>query len=836
MLQNFDKVSFWLGFLAASLFWWIAVRLWRQFPQAKTQLKNRFTNLRARQIAGIDGTLRREVLKRAQRNHLASPLFSLDEILVVPRLQAPPLQVDPDNPDSFGSFRPPIIPNLPYVPQFSAQYDGDSLALARTIRSGVDLAIIGHPGAGKTTALAYLASLFARKDESLGSMAQYFPIYLHINDIEDLTDSNQDSGDILIKALSWHTPAASRPQLSGFIRKTIAAKKAILILDGLDEIPFDAYRQAVGFLSRLIKTQPKLRIVTTAAIDRADGLFELGIEPLPIAGWTRSDITSFTKRWGILWNAHIAPRTDANNGGLIDDLLIDAWQAADGDFYTPIELTCRLWGAYSGDLPGMRGVDAVSAYFSRLESQGINLQSLASLADQLISMKQGYTTYIEAEKEFSSSGSSYNNLIDERPRQGETQVPMIQIPLETLGLDKKLRIITNEEKNIDKLIDMGVLREHPHERLSFSNPVLWGYAGSLSNYTYDLSSKSPDDDPWSAESEFFHYLMSSTPAEWLKTYLADDKPPFYWLTTQVALWMRDLTPGSANRSYIMRHLLALTQLESLPYPTRLGLLGAAAMSNDPAQNLLMKQLASSPSVPLKQIATLCTGILREPKSIAELTAAGADEQELVRFAACFAIAALETPEAQATLESTINQGDEHMRLAVAEAAALRPPWGHKLLREAAASADILTRRAAIYGLMQIKAPWVAELFEKIATEDGQFVVRNLAGSALESLQRARNKSRVVLGPPTETPWLIAYAAKSGHGIPRNESPVPLLLKVANSGNPDQQIAAVQLLARCQDEFAINGIRAALGAADLDLRVAAHHALWFANLTHKNSGQ
>ena len=416
------------------------------------------------------------------------------------------------------------------------------------------------------------------------------------------------------------------------------------------------------------------------------------------------------------------------------------------------------------------------------------------------------------------------------------QVPMIQIPLETLGLDKKLRIATDEEKSIDKLVEIGILHEHPHDRLSFSSPVLWGYAGSLSNYTYDLSSKSPEDDPWSAETEFFHYLMSSTPAEWLKPYLAEDKAPFYWRTTQVALWMRDLTPSSANRSFIMRHLLALTQLESLPYPTRLGLLGAAAMSNDPAQILLMKQLASSPSVPLKQIATLCTGILREPKSITELTTAGTDEQELVRFAACFAIAALETPEAQATLESTINQGDEHMRLAVAEAVALRPPWGHKLLREAAASADILTRRAAIYGLMQIKAPWVAEVVEKIATEDGQFVVRNLAGSALELLQRARNKSRVVLGPPTETPWLITYAAKNGHGIPRNESPIPLLLKVANSGNPDQQIAAVQLLARCQDESAANGIRTALAAADLDLRVAAYHALWFANLTRKNSEQ
>ncbi len=829
-LQNFDRLSFWLGFLAASLFWWIAVRLWRRFPQAKDVILNRFKNIRAKQAAGSDGILRQEVLKRAQRNHLAGPLFSLDEILVTPRLLAPPPQVDPDHPDPIGSFRPPILPNLPMVPQFSAQYGGESLPLVRVVRAGADLAIIGHPGAGKSTALAYLASLFARKDESLGQIAAYFPIYLHVNDLEDISAVDRDPVDLLIKGLSWHAPTSSRAGLAGYINKMLGSQKAILLLDGLDEIPYDAYLAAIGYLGRLTKARNKLRIVTTASLDRAQGLFNLGIEPMPIAGWSRTETASFAKKWGSLWNAHFAPSTSPDNGHSFDDLLINAWQTADGGFYTPIELTTRLWGAYGGNLSGVRGVDALSSYFGLIESQGVHLLAVASIADQMISMKQSFTNFVEVEKEFSAAGTPYSALIDENPTKNDTQAAAIQTPLDALRLDKKLRGGSLEEKSIDKLIELGVLREHPHDRLAFTSPVLWGYVASLSNYTYDLSAKSPQGDPWGAEAEFFHYLLASTPAEWLKDYLAGDSAPFQWRTTQAALWMRDLNAGNANRSLIMRQVLTLAQLESMPYPTRLGLLAAAAMSNDPALVVLMKQLAGSTSVPLRQIATLCAGLLGDPKSITELTTAGGDEQELVRFAACFAIAALETPEAQTTLSNTIAQADEGMRLAVAEAVSARPPWGHKLLREAAASKDILTRRAAIFGLMQLKASWVAEIIEKLAIEDGQYAVRNYAGVAQESLQHARNSQQGAPISPHDTPWLIAYAAKNGHGVPRNESPVPLLLKVAKSGTPEQQTAAVQLLARCNGGSAIEGIREAMTATDLDLRVSAYHALWFTALT------
>lgn len=827
IFEQFDRVSFWLGFLAASLFWWMASRLWRNFPEVRKYLKNRVQFARSRQAAGIDGILRQEIAKRAQHSHISAPMFSLDEVVTPPQLLAPPPLVDPDNPDAVGSFKPAIIPPLPLVPQFSAQYGADTIPLSQAVRSGANLAVIGYPGCGKSTALAYLANLFARKDNTLGALAQSFPIWLHVNDLALDTEPNQLPLDILIRALTWYSPTASRTQVPGFIKKAVESRNALVILDGLDEIPFEQYNLALAFLGRLIKDYPKLQIVITAAINRAQGLFDLGIEPMVLAGWNRSEIKAFSKKWGVLWGKYIAsqPFFDYNNA--IDDILINSWQTTDGGFYSPLELTLRLWAAFAGDLSGNRGVDGFSAYFSRLEAQGIHLRSIASLADQLISRKQGYTTFIDAEKEFAASGASYGSASEPVP--GSDGGSALPSPIDALRPGGKARTSPNEEKSIDMLIKMGVLKEHPNDRLAFTSPSLWGYVASLSNYTYDLSSKSPEDDPWSPEEEFFHYLLASTPADWLKTYLARDSGPFYWRSTQVARWLSDVPASNANRSAIMRHILALVQSESIGYPSRLGLLGSAAMSNDAALSLLMRQLAVSQSVPLRQISALCAGVLGDTKMMPELTTLGTDQQELVRFAACFAIAALESPEAQATLNNTINQADEHMRLVAGEAVASRPPWGHKILRDAAASKDLLTRRAAIFGLDKIHAPWVVEVLEKVATEDGQYMVRNMAVTVLEAMQHGRNSHPVIQPTAMDTPWLIAFAAKGGRGIPHDESPVPLLARAAETGNADQQIAAVQLLARVRDVSAFEPLQKALGSSDLEVRIAAHYALWFRQL-------
>jgi hypothetical protein len=92
---DFDRVSFWLGFIAGTLLWWLLSVL---RPLATRMLQSlressQISKLGATAVTEI--RLRNDILRHAQGLHLAAPLFSLDEIAVLPRLLASPVLTEP---------------------------------------------------------------------------------------------------------------------------------------------------------------------------------------------------------------------------------------------------------------------------------------------------------------------------------------------------------------------------------------------------------------------------------------------------------------------------------------------------------------------------------------------------------------------------------------------------------------------------------------------------------------------------------------------------------------------------------------------------------------------
>ncbi len=87
----FDQISFWLGFTAALILWWLAKQTRPIFDASRDAFskqsgiyQNKFSN-------SLEHRYRKDILAIVQENHLAAPLFSLSEIGVEPRLMAPPL-------------------------------------------------------------------------------------------------------------------------------------------------------------------------------------------------------------------------------------------------------------------------------------------------------------------------------------------------------------------------------------------------------------------------------------------------------------------------------------------------------------------------------------------------------------------------------------------------------------------------------------------------------------------------------------------------------------------------------------------------------------------------
>ena len=84
---------FLLGFVVGMLFMWILGRARPLLVQIRESAKEQRQAAQTRRTTGLEDNHRRITLRRAQGMHLASSLFSLDEILQEPRLIAPPARV-----------------------------------------------------------------------------------------------------------------------------------------------------------------------------------------------------------------------------------------------------------------------------------------------------------------------------------------------------------------------------------------------------------------------------------------------------------------------------------------------------------------------------------------------------------------------------------------------------------------------------------------------------------------------------------------------------------------------------------------------------------------------
>lgn len=114
-------------------------------------------------------------------------------------------------------------------------------------------------------------------------------------------------------------------------------------------------------------------------------------------------------------------------------------------------------------------------------------------------------------------------------------------------------------------------------------------------------------------------------------------------------------------------------------------------------------------------------------------------------------------------------------------------------------------------------------------EDGQWVVRNAAGQALENRQKANPYLPSLQKEPADTAWLIAFAAKRGVGISKGDPAIPLLLDALANGSEDEKIAALWFLRHHRQDSVISQLYPLLYSHQIELRDTANYALWFMSI-------
>lgn len=802
---NIDTFSFWFGFILATLSWLVLSMLRPAFSHLRATIQTRMAEKRTNNHSSdaIEERYRQAVLRQAQGHHLAAPICSLDEIIVLPGLLAPPPRLEPGVPILSEDFVDSAVPYLPAWPELAAIYHAPTLTLAQALSGNSDIVLTGQSGTGKTVALAYLASCLARMDPEPGLPQDTVPFLVHVADL-DLPVKKEDPLISIIDLILGGTPILDLGRIRDFVHSSFSEGRSLLLLDGTDEQTPNGLKNVVEFIKAVKRTYPRTRVVTTATSEYLDGLVTLNFIPFALASWTTRQRVLFLEKWGDLWTNHVAVKAWAQTNEPLDPLLLNSWLNVENNNLTPLEITLKTWGVYAGDIRGPRPLDAIDSHLRRLSPGKIPRDALEMLALQVI---------LSAEPIFDQRKAREWIKSFEPPEITNTPETILEMDTRHSG-----KVQTPSLGLISKMVESGLLTQHRNNRMRFTHPVLGGYLAGNALVNYKTESLQ-DQPPWIGKYLALHFLaaLGDTTSLVDKLLSVHDRPLSRNLLAS-ARWLRDAPRSMAWRAQVMTRLVELLRQTGQPLGLRAQALCALVQSGDPGVALLFRQLLEEHDFDMLHLAALGSGVLQDVKAIELLSALLNTPSHNVRRAACLALVNIGTTAAMDYVASALLHGDENLRRTAAEALANHPGEGYAMLREGSGmKEDLLVRRFSAYGLGRIPELWAGELLYYLETEDDQWVVRNAAMEVNESHKRPDPHIPQRLPPPTESPWIIAFAGKHGLGVSPGQPPTDLLLLALKSGTEEERLASLSYLRMMPVEGVFGALYQAMYGGESALR-------------------
>jgi len=793
-LTRLDQTSFWVGFLAASILWMLLTFARPIFEQIIQRFRDNRKILKARTVSLVEEHYLATVHLQAQHMHLASSLFSLDEIAIEPKLMAPPPRVSPDETIISDDLISELVPYLPSWPELASIFKAPTLSIFEALSGKSDIVLTGYPGSGKTFALAYIASHLTKKIQQITDPSipeNNLPFLIHIADLDMNIIKDEDPLNRIIEFVTSNSQLSDHHRIPQFVKNAFINGRALLLLDGTDELAPENLSPLINFIKSLKQNYPQTQVITTGIPENLQGLVTLNFVPFTLASWEASDYLYFLTKWGRLWSKFIETEVWAQ-GSHIDPLLLNIWINSTKSTQTPLELTFLAWGCYAGDVESGNVLESIRAHINRLKPIDAPFEALEMLALQVFT-STNLTFEPRKAREWIKSFepvevSSPISLEDEKENKPNNSVKEI-----SSKLFKGKAQTTPSLGLISKFADTGILISHRNNQMRFIHPTIGGFlAGKvLGNLQTEQIISLPN---WSGKYLAMNYFAAlGNPEDLVQNIMAIPDRPLDRNIMVVARWLRDSRVETRWRNQVMETLVNLLRIPGQPLGFRGQVLTAILLGGDPGAPLLFRQMLASDDPELIQICLLGCASLKDAKAVDDIAQLLFHPSPNVQRTANLALVTIGTQSAIDHVASLLLHGDEDSRTTAAKALANNPEVGHDMLREGASMDDIMVRRAVTYGLGIIDQPWATEILTKMQLEDDQWIVRNAASEVLENKQKFNKYIPKRLPAPSECAWLIAFAGKKGVGISPDSPATDLLLMALTDGTEAEQLASLDYL-------------------------------------------
>jgi hypothetical protein len=826
-----DLLSFWIGFIAATVVWALiallrpmAVTIWKDIQKQRAEA-------RAKAGSGIEDNYRKLTHRKAQSMHLASSLFALDEIIEQPLLLAPPPQIEPGMPPYTEDIVGQSLPYMPAWPEMGSYYHAPCLTLPQALSGGVNVIVHGQAGTGKTTALAYLTALIAKQSPLAGDLKDRTPFLIHAADLGLPIPESKNPLDLLepiIALVESSTPIFDRARVPVFVQNSFESGRAILLIDGVDEIPPSMAQDLSAYLKVLLKAYPKTRVAAAGSTEYADGLINLGFAPMAILPWNNEQQKSFLARWADLWERYVSMEAWAQTTQPIDPLILTRWLETDTHGLTPLEFTLKVWSAYAGDARGPRAIDAIEAHIRRLTPSDIPAEALETLGMQVHLSSQTIFDANSAKAWVKSFELPEALEQDQAAADGNAPVSESVEGADDQSKNKKKskskKAAAPQASLLTKLVSSGLLAMHGGSKMRFAHPV---FGGLLAGRGFAGRNPEPllQQTSWGGRTLAMQYVAAFGDATVLaRGLLATKEKPLHRPLFIAARLLKDAPRNAPWRGSVMSALAEILQDEDAPLGLRGQAIAAFAFSGDPSAAALFRSLLQMSSQWIKRLAAFGAGAAKDTKAVEQIIPLIGDPSPGTSMAACLALASIGTRQALEAIAHALISGSEPLRRTAAEALANNAHEGHEALREGIQAEDILLRHAIVYGLARVREEWAGQLLEKVQTEDQQWVVRNAAVEILSARERVDARVPRTLTAPSETPWLIEFAGKFGMGVTPGQPATDIFLLALKGDSFEHRMAALNYLRYIPSEGVFGAMYNQLYGDDVEMREAIFASL------------
>jgi HEAT repeat protein len=822
---RFDSISFWVGFLLAAALGFVLYRLRNRIASFRDTMGESYrTALEALKTTASQG-YRNDLLHWAQTSHLASHLFALEEILLPPRLMVPPPPLDPDLPPEYEA--PALFPFNPDWPQLAEAYGASTtIPAGQLLAAKSQVLLTGLPGSGKTTILAALTLEWLLKSSAeSGSPAVGIPRTLFYANAHDLALPNhaKDAVPPLAAAVQHYASALSASQIPSYIKGSLKAEGSLVLLDAVDELPFDAQDLVREWVQALLTQFPKTRLIITIAPQEVAHWRTMGFAVAAPAPWLPVDHRQFMEKWSERWQEVIV--SDRKSLEKPDPTLLVGWISRQIHGSSPLDVTLRIWSAFSGDLQGTTAASDQLAYLARHLPLAAE-EAMAQVARAMIA----------------------ENFSAATRKQVETAL--------ALAWPHSNRSLPPVEDFFDDMVECGVLRRRPSGRVTFGHIAIAARLAARALASESnlpallLASRTPLAElaaqAVAAECDVAT-LVSARLTPGAKTEETGEipgptqfqVPPIVedgWKLLAVASWLRDAPPTAGWRVEVFRRLMKVVRASSQPFPLRSRALCAFLNSRDVSASQLFRQILTTEDSDREAqiLAALGLGVTGDQTAVDILSRKLESDSRELRWAGALALGRIATHAAIDTLGQVLLQGEDDLRRAVAEALSLDPIEGHGILREAIQDSELLVRRAAVFGLARTGQPWALEILERVQVEDGQWSVKSAAAQAVEKWHGVEEDPFPVLPPPHNLPWLVAFAAERKTGLAPGVPALAMLQRAIREGQPRQRAAAVEVLGDLGNPEFLQDLAMGLSDNESSVRNVAFEAIWSLRTMHEET--